>query len=245
MKLKLLLAATGIIVLGCLWLLLTPHKSLGLLAYVESGDVWIRDLPDRQLIRLTQDAHNSNPRISPSRKWLAFRKDDGQLWIMKINGESGRLICPEGVTYFKWAPGLDLIAFIAKGELRVLEAGKNESRLIVQGPSQEDPETGTCVEFLWSPDAKWIAYEYLQKLDSYWVVWPWSNSIRKVDVASGDSEIIIRYLRPMVKEFPATLLSPHGLEIESICGNARLCLLLLWPMEPLYIFSTLTKSKTW
>lgn len=181
--------------LGCLsWILFFRHESLGLLAYVQSGDLWIRDLPDGQPVRLTQDGLNSSPRISPSQKWLAFRKGDGQLWIMKSDGESSQLVSSEDVRYFRWAPHLDRLAFIVKGELRILEAGKSESRLLVPSPQQEN--TGADFEFLWSPDAKWIAYEYTEKRDVPEGEWQSKHSIRKVDVESGDSEEIIAYPPP-------------------------------------------------
>jgi Tol biopolymer transport system component len=193
MRHKLLLAAIGILVLACLLILSIHRESLGLLAYVQSGDIWIRDLPDGRPLRLTQDGLNSSPRISPSRKWLAFRKGDGQLWIMRNDGESAQYVSLKKVMHFKWAPGLDVLAFIEKGELRTLETGKSESRILVPSPPQE--HTG-ALEFLWSPDAKWLAYEYMEKRDVAEDEWPWKNSIRKVNVESGDSEEIIAYPPP-------------------------------------------------
>jgi len=49
--------------------------SLGYLAYVQGGDIWIKTLPSGTPQRLTTDGHNNRPRWSPSGQWLAFRKE--------------------------------------------------------------------------------------------------------------------------------------------------------------------------
>ena len=104
--------------------------------------------------------------------------------------------------YFKWAPGSDLLAFIAGGELRIWEVGRNESRLIVPSPPQE--YTGANFEFLWSADGRCIVYEYNEKRDvpeGEWQ-WQWKHSIRKVNVEKGESEEIITYPSPNQEGFP-------------------------------------------
>jgi Tol biopolymer transport system component len=169
-------------------------RNLGDLAYMQSGDIYFKELPKGRPSQLTHDGLNSSPRISPSGKWLAFRKADGQLWIMKTDGQSANLVHSGKIAYFKWAPGSDLLAFIVSGELRTLQAGGTESRLIVPSPPQE--HTGANFEFVWSADGKWIACEYTEKKEVPESEWQWKNSIRKVNVENGEFEEIIAYPPP-------------------------------------------------
>ena len=44
----------------------TPKPQLGKLAFVRGGDVWVKELPDGEAMRLTRDGRNSEPRWSGS-----------------------------------------------------------------------------------------------------------------------------------------------------------------------------------
>lgn len=48
------------------------QPSLGKLAYVQDGDIWVKDLPAGEARRLTHDGSNWRPRWSPSGEWLAW-----------------------------------------------------------------------------------------------------------------------------------------------------------------------------
>jgi Tol biopolymer transport system component len=227
---------------GILLSMVFQSSKLGLLAYVHSGDLYIKGLPKGEPLRLTQDGLNSKPRISPSGMWLAFQKGDSQLWIMKTDGQSSRLVYPDKRTHYKWNPHADQLAFIAKEELRILDAGQRESRLIVPSPGQED--TGVGSEFLWSPDGKWIAYEYNEKRSAAEGEWPWKHSIRKVNVEKSGSEEIVTYPPP---------------DDEGVPGNTKLAAwvgsrIYLWQCEvmgasimadgcPLFFFDQEHKQK--
>ncbi len=180
--------ASGLVIAYLLW-----PSDLGLLAYVQSGDIYLKSMPQGQPRRLTWDGLNSTPRISPSGKWLAFRKGDGDLWAIESNGQSAHQIHPDMVTHYQWAPGRDLLAFVAMGELILIDAGQKDSRMLVQGPPQDN--TGVK-EFLWSQDGKWIGYEYTESRDIPEGEWPWRSSIRKVNVESGGFEEIVAYPPP-------------------------------------------------
>jgi Tol biopolymer transport system component len=45
--------------------------SLGMLAYVEEGDLWVKLLPGGRAQRLTTSGHTTAPGWSPSGRWLA------------------------------------------------------------------------------------------------------------------------------------------------------------------------------
>jgi hypothetical protein len=142
----------------------TPTPSLGKLAYVQSDDVWIKALPDGKPQRLTADGRNREPRWSPSSGWLAFRKGDYQVWVMRADGSAARPL-NEGaaVGAFAWAPRADRLAYITgTGALVAVNAGgSNRQELVVQGSGE--PYTGV-VNMAWSPDEEWLAYEWVDVL---------------------------------------------------------------------------------
>jgi Tol biopolymer transport system component len=101
----------------------TPPPSLGKLAYVQGGDIWVKTLPDGEPQRLTTDGRNSQPRWSSSGEWLAFRKGDYQVWMMSADGNGARSL-NEGaaVDAFAWAPADDRLAYVAAAGLQVISA---------------------------------------------------------------------------------------------------------------------------
>jgi Tol biopolymer transport system component len=131
-------------------------------AYVQGGDIWVKALPDGQPRRLTPDGINSEPRWSPSGQWLAFRKGDDQVWVMRADGGSAyRLSDGASVTAFTWAPTSDRLALVAGGALAVVNAdGSNQQELVAGGGG---PGTGV-LDAAWSPDGEWLAYDRVDVL---------------------------------------------------------------------------------
>jgi len=148
----------------------TPMLSLGKLAYVQGGDIWVKALrcgsgqalPDGKPQRLTTDGRNREPRWSPSGQWLAFRKDDHHVWLMSADGNSAHSL-NEGaaVDAFAWAPADDRLAYVASGEMRAINAdGTDPATLVPQ--SLPDRDLGQVGHIAWSPDGAWIAYEWIE-----------------------------------------------------------------------------------
>ncbi len=135
----------------------TPGVSLGKLAYVQGGDIWVKALPDGEPLRLTTDGRNREPRWSPSGQWLAFRKGDDQVWAIRADGTAAHVL-NEGVTAsaFAWAPARDRLALVAAGALVAVDAdGSNQQELVAAGGG--GPGTGVQ-DAAWSPDGEWLAY---------------------------------------------------------------------------------------
>ncbi|MCL5265985.1 MAG: DPP IV N-terminal domain-containing protein [Chloroflexi bacterium] len=148
----------------------TPIPKLGKLAFMKGGDIWVKDLPDGQAIRLTHDGHNDTPTWSPSGEWLAFRKGTAaagryQLWIVRASGTDARSIdiVRSGMSQqMAWSPVEDRLAYVSRNGLFVAETGGTKPRELVTPSSQE----GFGVTSLaWSPDGRWIAFDKLERTD--------------------------------------------------------------------------------
>lgn len=137
-----------------------PLPDLGRLAYIQGGDVWVKELPDGEPQRLTTDGRNREPRWSPSGQWLAFRKGDFQVWVMRTDGDDARPL-NEGaaVESFAWAPVQDRLAYVAASdELRAINADGTDLVLLVPSTS-----AGRIDRIIWSPDGAWLAYEWWEQ----------------------------------------------------------------------------------
>jgi Tol biopolymer transport system component len=129
---------------------------------VQAGDIWVKALPDGEPLRLTTDGRNREPRWSPSGQWLALRKGDDQVWVMRADGTAAHLL-NEGTaaTTFAWAPARDRLAFLAGGALVAVDAdGSNQQELAAGGGG---PGTGV-LGAAWSPDGEWLAYDRVDVL---------------------------------------------------------------------------------
>jgi Tol biopolymer transport system component len=141
-----------------------PTLSLGKLAYVQGGDIWIKTLPDGEPRRLTTDGRNREPRWSPSGQWLALRKGDYQVCAMRADGSAGRpLNDSAAVGAFAWAPGTDRLAYVtAQGDLMAVNADGSNQRQLVAGV--EGKGVPAVQRMAWSPDGKWLAYDRQEAL---------------------------------------------------------------------------------
>jgi len=137
---------------------------LGKLAYVQGGDIWVKELPDGEPQRLTGDGANSEPHWSPSGNWLTFRKGD-DVWIVHADGTNARRVPAALIRDCTWSPVVDRLAYISEqASLRVIEpraladAGpEGEGHVILQTAINE--QALTTIQYpVWSPDGRQLAY---------------------------------------------------------------------------------------
>lgn len=134
----------------------TLPSDLGLLAYVQGGDIWVKALPYGEPRRLTTDGHNQEPRWSPSGRWLAFRKGE-QVWTMQADGSGAHpLAGGVSIAAFAWAPDQDRLAYVSGDELHAVNADGSHLVKLVTASSGTPQRLGRIA---WSPDGQWIAYE--------------------------------------------------------------------------------------
>lgn len=65
------------------------QSDIGQVAYIQKGNLWVKNLPDGTAKQLTTDETASCPRWSVSGKWLLFQKKN-QLWIISSDGTNSR-----------------------------------------------------------------------------------------------------------------------------------------------------------
>ena len=162
--------------------------SLGYLAYVQGGDIWVKTLPTGTPQRLTTDGHNSNPRWSPSGQWLAFRKERQvmveqecdiprlrpqlclesvpvlkmQVWVVEADGNSMHLLSQgASIDAFAWSPADDRLAYsTANNGLSTINADGTDLVTLVPQTAGDSKGSGSVGRFVWNPDGTSIAYEW-------------------------------------------------------------------------------------
>jgi dipeptidyl aminopeptidase/acylaminoacyl peptidase len=138
-----------------------PPVDLGKVAYVQEGDIWLKQLPDGGLRLLADGGENRAPRWSPSGQWLAFLKDD-ILWVLSLNAPeeaySLQTTAGGGSSGFAWSPVADRLAFTAGNELQLLEAANGAVSTLVSLPGDGEHMYRITHPF-WKPDGAAIAYE--------------------------------------------------------------------------------------
>lgn len=143
--------------------------NLGRLAFIQGGDLWVKDLPDGVAQRLTQDGHNESPLWSVSGDWIAYHQPIAgtflaEAWVVSRQGRDARKVdlvdVGSGfpVPTLAWSPRPpDRLAYVHQGGLAVVHADGSDRREIVSPP---DKGPGPRVRGIaWSPDTEWLAVQ--------------------------------------------------------------------------------------
>lgn len=205
---------------------------LGKLAYVQGGDIWVKDLLDGEPRRLTHDGNNHEPRWSPSGEWLAFRKvvsrsGPVELWVMSADGGKNiRLNQGDAnIGWFKWSSTGDRIAFISSDTgfptsvLEVIDA---------DGANRKQVAESHVGRFAWSPDGEWLAYDHIERRDELgtWGL-PWrSASVWRVRWNGTEAEEVHNAGEP----------SSYGFVIQGWSSDAST---ILYRVDPVFSASAL------
>lgn len=162
------------------------------LAYVQDGDIWLKDLPDGAPRQLTQRAAGedpfSAPRWSPSGQWLTFLQA-GQPWITRADGGGLRRI--EGGA---WSPAADRLAYITSDEAVVVENADGSGRQTLAQWHGSPGEDGGLSNLVWKTDGTAIAYVETRAISgtpqrTYAGIWtvPADGSAPPAEVLNGGS----------------------------------------------------------
>ncbi len=138
-----------------------PTTSNEKLAYIYNGNLWIKELSNKEPKQLTNSADVSTPRWSKSGKWIAFRKANSVCIISPIESTIKKVNDGADVCGFAWSPKEDLLAYrTTNGSWFVLDPNTLLTHKIVS-----DDGDSACEEFydvyaksMWSDDGKYFAY---------------------------------------------------------------------------------------
>jgi DNA-binding CsgD family transcriptional regulator/dipeptidyl aminopeptidase/acylaminoacyl peptidase len=141
--------------------------SLGKIAFVREGNIWVQELPDGAPYQLTNVGNASRPYWSPSGAWLLYTRRDAdadrppglQLWVIREDGSNERMLSDNGYSGY-WLRDEDERVQYLTSDAAVVEqdaAGGNQETVFA--PFEEDGERVTRFPFLWpSPDGKYQLY---------------------------------------------------------------------------------------
>lgn len=194
----------------------TPRleSALGRLAYVQGGDIWVRDLdfPNSAPRRLTTDGRNSSPRWSPSGKWLSYHKEQA-LWVMRNDGSGAwSLVAPKYPIEAAWSPIGDRLAYItAQGGLFIVEADGMAKTMLIPDASPGQPEG--VERFAWRPDGQWLACQIVQRADFSGEKPPIRQVLRIMKADGSESVDLYIEADPMETNIQLTGWSGDGLYI--------------------------------
>jgi Tol biopolymer transport system component len=135
------------------------QSNLGRLVYIQGGDVWVKELPDGEPQRFTDDGRNATPRWSPSGEWLTFRKEN-DVWVMRADGTGARRIPTASLRDYAWSPVADRLAYIdSQSNLHIIEENglaQGEGHVLLRYDVEEQGPTLT--DLAWSPNGRRLAY---------------------------------------------------------------------------------------
>jgi len=105
----------------------------GSLAYLESGTLWIKLLPDRQPRAIAEGNEIRRPKFSPSGQWISFHDGDDQLRVVSADG-SPAANWPSDTG--QWLPGQDQLAVLLNGHTLVFAPDDDwkSPRIALPGP---------------------------------------------------------------------------------------------------------------
>jgi Tol biopolymer transport system component len=127
------------------------------LAFIQNGNLWVKELPAGEAKQLTTDGQNRSPRWSPSGEWLAFYKGH-QAWVTPKSGLPTRAF--PGCS-LDWSPTSDtLLCTPTEGRTSAVAVdGTNQGEL---PPARRGRAFRSITA--WSPDGRWLAYDQIGTL---------------------------------------------------------------------------------
>lgn len=90
------------------------EPTLGKVAYITGGDVWVYDLDTTQTVRLTQDGRNSHPQWALDGSHIAYRKKD-QLWVMDLTTKQTFPVSELSVEWSTWSSSSSRLIYFSRG----------------------------------------------------------------------------------------------------------------------------------
>jgi DNA-binding CsgD family transcriptional regulator len=133
-------AGVALVLLAVGVLLGSDGGSLGKIAFVRDGNIWVQDLPNGTPYQLTDKGDSSRPAWSPSGDWLLYTRTGSgspgrpDLWVVKTDGSQERVIEGAGFSAY-WLPDADdrLVHYTDDDET-VVEDPDGGNRVVLSAP---------------------------------------------------------------------------------------------------------------
>lgn len=126
---------------------------LGIVAFIRSGDVWMKALPAGEETQITFDGGYYHPAWSPNGNWLAVQRS-AKTVLLSRSRDSMEVPSADRANW-AWSPTADQLAFVtvrAPSELHLVDPPSQSDRVIWR------PETGLAgTRIAWSGDGTQIA----------------------------------------------------------------------------------------
>jgi tricorn protease len=154
-------------------LLRQPALSSTHIAFAYGGDIWVTDLDNQKVLRLTSTpAVESNPQFSPDGKWIAFnsnRSGNQAVYIVPIEGGSPKRLTwhPSSASVCGWSSDGKLVLYSTSRD----NAPGGFARLwtvSVEGGPSTVLTNQWATDGSFSPDGKQIVIDRIQRWDVEW-----------------------------------------------------------------------------
>jgi len=189
---------------------------LGYLAFVRSGDVWIKIVPDGDEIQLTQDRQNYYPCWSYRGDRLLVwkgRQEGYQFntstepWVVRRDGTEHYPVDEEPVIAAVWSPASNTLAYATDQGLWLLDTDtKERNQLVFFSPDER--LNAYPIGLVWSSDGKWL-YFARQQVEPYYGY----QGLWRVDLDHKGASEVFAFADPETDQVRVANLSPDGTRV--------------------------------
>ena len=142
-----------------------------------SPQIWRSSPSGEDGRQLTSSGENSWPHVSPDGRWIAFRKRDGLLWRMTIDGTDEMLLTEQPANSPRFSPDSRYIACVYddaddRQRIAVLSIAGGPPIKLFDAPVSANFNLGVR----WTPDAKALTYR------------DWAHAIWRQDLGGGEPQ---------------------------------------------------------
>lgn len=139
------------------------NAGLGKIAYVQGGDLWVRDLDSGRSLRLTSDGAAASPEWSPTGRWVLYQhgppaepKEIGTR-VIRADGRQERRLDPGWAA--AWSPLEDVLALTLPDGTLVVENADGTARRVLLPPVPGGGTLDRRLRLAWSSDGGWLVFE--------------------------------------------------------------------------------------